>query len=159
MNSSRDLHLRFEMDDPVLQDEFSGQYGQTVLLWFSSGPVGHGLRIAFKPKADISLFSDAIAYMDRTVTLLGLPVEGYPRTWTDGTEGIELSAVMDSGTLVYELRLPLKAEAPGFFGLDVKTGDPLQVSIATSQPSPSAPSQSSAYSTTLNLALAQPPHP
>jgi len=132
MNSGRDLHLRFDMDDKILQDEFSGQYGQSVLLWFASGKTGHGLRVDFKPKAGATLSEDPIDAMDRSITLLGPASEGYPRPWTDGTEGVELDAFMDSGTLVYELRLPLTAETPGAFGLDLKPGSPVQISIGTS---------------------------
>jgi hypothetical protein len=173
MNSSQDLHLRFETDDPVLQDEFSGQYGQSLLLWFASGPLGHGLRIDFKPKAGASLSTDPVSNMDRTVTLLGPPAEGYPRPWTDGTEGVELTAQMDSGTLVYELRLPLRAKSAGSFGLGLKPGDRLQLSIQASRlsadslddlehggasgASPSIPT--SAYGTMLNLELGSPPLP
>jgi hypothetical protein len=173
MNSGQDLHLRFETDDPVLQDEFSGQYGQSLLLWIASGPGGHGLRIDFKPKGGASVSVDPVSNMDRSVTLLGPPMEGYPRPWTEGTEGLELTSQMDSGTLIYELRLPLEPRSPGSFGLGLKPGDSLRLNIETSKLSAdsqdflvsrgvfgaSASIPTSAYGTTLDLQLAMPPHP
>jgi len=173
MNSGQDLHLRFETDDPVLQDEFSGQYGQSLTLWFAPGPAARGLRIDFKPKAGASLSTDPVSNMDRSVTLLGPPTEGYPRPWTEGTEGVEMTAQMDSGTLVYELRLPLEPRSPGSFGLGLKPGARLQLSIESSRLSldsqdflgargawgGSTPIPTSAYAAILDLRLATPPHP
>ena len=129
MNNRRDLHLLFAMDDPVLQGEFSGQYGQSVLLWFGEGAQGRGLRIDYAPGAKANLLVDPLANMVRSVTLLGPPSEGYPRAWAEGSEGIEVTTLMASGTLVYELRLPLQSAQDQGFALGARPGDKLPFSL------------------------------
>jgi hypothetical protein len=145
MNSVRDLHVCLNTDDQVLQNEFSGQYGQSLVFWFGTRPEGHGIRIDFKAKPNPPIQSDPIDMMDLHCTLLGPSAEGYPRAWAEGSEGVEISARMSSGTLVYELRVPLAPAAPGGFGLGVKAGDRMDFSVECSQlsepavPGPDAP--------------------
>ncbi len=129
-NSVQDLHLRFSTDDPGLQQQLVGQYGQSLLLLFA-GPEGErGLRIDFKPKASFSLGVEPLDTVDQVVTLLGPSAEGYPRRWHQGDDGIELSSEMLYGALVYEVRLPLQS-APGRYGLDVKPGDAVVLTLET----------------------------
>lgn len=139
MNSVQDLHISLNTDDETLQNELSGQYGQSLVFWFGTRPAGHGLRIDFKAKPNPPIQSDAIDMMDLQVTLLGPSGEGYPRPWSEGTEGIELSARMSSGTLIYELRVPLAPAAPGGFGLGFKAGAHMDLSVECTQPPEALP--------------------
>ena len=129
MNNGQDLHLQFSIDDGALQEAFTGQFGQSVLIGFSNKSGDHSLRIDFKPKPLSNVSADAVDTVTSVISLEGPASEAYPRIWKDGSEGIEEAAFMRSGTLVYELRLPLAARRPGSFGLGVHPGDSLRIVI------------------------------
>jgi hypothetical protein len=139
LNSGTQLHLLVSTDDRTLKDEFSGQYAQSVLFWFQpKGGVGRGLRVEFFARKGGDPWKDPIEAMDHRVYLEGPSPEGTPRSLSE-EDGVECLERVESGTLVWELKLPLRAMGKDFC-VGAAPGDSLRLGIEATPPAEADPS-------------------